>query len=93
MISDQGRLSIDQISAIINNAEKSFRQEDCPTCECYLGYIAQLELDGDQEVQEYLAKYKPAREVIHSCLGCDPCPPGILYADYLKNKPIIGLDE
>lgn len=80
-------LSIEQVQEIIKQSQYSFRHEECATCECYLGFLAQLELDGDQEIREYLAALKPSRENIHSCLGCDPCPPGILYTDYLGKKP------
>ena len=71
---------------MINNAESSFHHRECATCECYLGFIAQLELDGDQETREYLEAYKPLREKIHACLGCDPCSPGVIYTDYLRKK-------
>lgn len=80
-------LTINKVSEIINKAENCFRHEECATCECYLGFIAQLELDGDEEIGYFLAAYKPPREEIHACLGCDPCPPGILYSDYLRKKP------
>ena len=79
-------LSIEQLKELITKAEFSFRREECATCECYLGYITQLELDGDQEAQDYLTESKPKREEIHACLGCDPCSPSILYSDYLRKK-------
>lgn len=83
-------LSLEHIKELVQKAEFSFRHQDCATCECYLGFITQLELDGDPEVREFLAEYKPAREEIHSCLGCYPCAPGILYSDYLQKKRNAG---
>ena len=79
-------LTFNDVTILIDKAQSSFRQEECSTCECYLGYIAQLELDGDQGIQEYLAEIKPSKDEIHACLGCDPCSPGILYSDYLRKK-------
>jgi hypothetical protein len=87
-------LAIKQVEQLIKKAESSFRHQECASCECYLGFLAQMELDGDQEIGNFLAAYKPPRGEIHACLGCDPCPPGVLYADYLRktrgiqNNPI-----
>jgi hypothetical protein len=80
------RLSLIEAQDYIRKAEQAFRHEDCATCECYLGYVVQLEIDADDEGQEYLKAYRPDREQIHACLGCDPCPAGILYANYLRKK-------
>lgn len=77
-------LSILTVKELIKKAEDSFRHEECRNCECYLGYITQLRIDSDPEAKEFLAGYIPPKEQIHSCLGCDPCPPGILYSNYLK---------
>ena len=79
-------ISQNEAKKLINKAVETFRHEDCAVCECFLGFLTQLELDGDQEVREYLAEFKPAREEVHSCLGCDPCSPGILYSEYLIKK-------
>ena len=79
-------LSLAEIKDSIRKAEQAFRHEDCATCECYLGYVVQLEIDADEEGKNFLTSYKPDRGQIHSCLGCDPCPPGILYANYLRKN-------
>ena len=79
-------LSISEVKNLINKAEACFRHEECANCECYLGYVAELQLDSDFEAQQYLKACQPPREEIHACLGCDPCAPGILYANYLRKK-------
>jgi len=79
-------LSQEVVKSLIKDAEFSFRHEDCESCECYLGYIVQLQIDSDPEASDFLESYKSARGEIHSCLGCDPCSPGILYADYLRKN-------
>ena len=75
-----------EIKNLIRKAEESFRHEECASCECYLGYITQLELDADLEAQQYIKEQYPERYQLHSCLGCDPCSPGILYSNYLRTK-------
>lgn len=82
----KGGLSLSKVKEYLEKAEFSFRHEECESCECYLGYIAQLQIDSGPEANEYLKRYKLARDEIHSCLGCDPCPPGILFTNYLRNK-------
>lgn len=79
-------LSLSEVRELIKKAEEAFRHQECDTCVCYLGYITQLEIDADDERKDYLKGYKGDREQIHSCLGCDPCHPGILYSNYLRNK-------
>ena len=79
-------LSVSQVKELIKKAEESFRHEECKTCECYLGYVTQLQMDSDQEGQQYLKEYQPSRAEVHSCLCCDPCPPGIHYSGYLRKK-------
>ena len=79
-------LSVAEVKELITKAEASFRHEDCQTCECYLGYIAQLMIDSDQEAKDFLSGYMTPREEMHACLGCDPCSPGILHDNYLRSS-------
>jgi hypothetical protein len=79
-------LTVSDVAVYLTKAEESFRHQECAACECYLGYLTQLEIDSDQEAQEFLKNNQPAREEVHACLGCDPCPPGILYANYLRKR-------
>lgn len=80
------QLSVQEIKRLLENTRLSFRHQECATCECYLGYLTQLELDADPEGQQYLQDTYLPRDQVHSCLGCDPCPPGILYANYLRRR-------
>jgi hypothetical protein len=79
-------LSLDAVKELISNAEAAFRHQECASCECYLGYVTQLEIDAGPQGREFLQTYQPPREEVHACLGCDPCSPGILYSDYLRKK-------
>jgi len=80
---------IQQIQTLLKETEGSFPHEDCYTCECFLGYVTQLELDTDEPLQPLLSAYKPDKRLIHSCLGCDPCPPADAYANYLQARNLI----
>ncbi len=79
-------LFLSNIQEYIKKTEESFRHQECNTCECYLGYLTQLKIDADQEGQQHLQEYVPDKNQIHACPGCDPCPPGILYSNYLRKR-------
>lgn len=79
-------LSLSKIKELVKKAEFAFRHQECATCECYLGYIVQLRIDSDDEGEKFLKGILPERDQIHSCLGCDPCPPGTLHANYLRKR-------
>lgn len=80
------KLSINKARELLGDALDSFPHEACTTCECYLGYLTQLEIDSDESIDEIFAPYKPERSQVHSCLGCDPCPPADLFAGYLQGN-------
>ena len=79
-------LSVSEIKDFLAEAKFAFRHQECATCECYLGYVAQLRIDSDEEGKEFLRDIFPERDQIHACLGCDPCPPGTLHANYLRKR-------
>ena len=79
-------LSIFQVRTLINNTIEAFPHQECATCECFLGFVTQLELDSDEEGQQFLNRYQPERKDVHPCLGCDPCPPGDHFAAYLRRN-------
>lgn len=80
-------LSVQQITTLINQTVDSFPHSQCQTCECFLGYVTQLEMNSDPIGKAFLKALKPDRSEIHSCLGCDPCPPGDQFAAYLRGNP------
>lgn len=61
-------------------------REECRTCECFLGFITQLELDSEENALEVFSQFRVDRRKIHGCLGCDPCPPGSAFSEYLKKE-------
>jgi hypothetical protein len=86
-------LSVLEIKALIIKAGESFRHQECASCECYLGYLTQLEIEADQEGQKYIRERLPDKDQQHSCLGCDPCPPGVLYSNYLRKQQTNKSDQ
>lgn len=77
-------MNCDDVSSIIERLRKSVRHEACWTCDCLQGLLTQLELDANQDVAGLVGPLKVSREQMHGCLGCDPCPPGEVYGDYLR---------
>ena len=69
---------------LLAKLRRAFRHEPCRTCDCTQGMLVQLELDAAEDIGDLTAELKVPREQMHSCLGCDPCPGGALYADYLR---------
>lgn len=67
----------------VSRLEKSTARPECLTCDCFQGLLTQLELDFPQAAV-VVARLKIPSSRMHGCLGCDPCPPGALYAEYLR---------
>lgn len=81
------KLNRDEIQAMLHKAEDSFPHGMvCNLCECFLGYVAQLRIDADSADKDLFTPYKVNRVEMHHCLGCDPCPPADLYAEYVKKR-------
>jgi hypothetical protein len=80
------KLTSDKAKDLIEIAIGSFPHEACSTCECFLGYMAQMRVDGDEQVIQLIVNLQPERSQQHTCLGCNPCPPGDLFATYQREK-------
>ena len=87
-------LNRNEVQTLLTQAEEScpHARDVCSTCECFLGYLTKLRIDSDPADKDLFLPFKVDRMDMHHCLGCDPCPPGDLYADYIKkNEPLITL--
>jgi hypothetical protein len=80
------KIQREEIKALLQGVEDSFPHDLCSTCECFLGYLAQLRIDSDPADKGLFLPFKVDRKDMHKCLGCDPCPPGDLYAEYMLKK-------
>ena len=81
------KLTRQEVQDFLTIAADSFPHGACLTCECFLGYVTRLRVDADESSRGLIEEYRVERRSMHSCLGCDPCPPGDLYADYVRKKP------
>jgi len=89
----KNQLHFKDVKLHIESAIEAFPHEACETCECYLGYLAQLSLDAAAEGRALITAQQVERTQIHTCLGCDPCPPADLFAAYLKTASSCGCED
>jgi len=80
------RLNRQYAEKIIAELENSIARPECLTCDCFQGLLTQLELDCPEGVSDLTGRLKTPTEKMHGCLGCDPCPGGALFAQYLRSK-------
>ena len=85
------KLKGNALQELLTQVGGSFPLGMCNTCECFLGNLAQLRIDSDLADKDLFLPYKVDRKEMHKCLGCDPCPPGALYAEYMKQQNPITL--
>jgi hypothetical protein len=74
----------DEVREIIERLKQEVSKESCWTCDCLQRLIAQLELDGPADTAELVEHLKAHRDAIHGCLGCLPCKPGEIFAEYIR---------
>ena len=88
------KLTRQEVQTFMEEAADSFPHDACLTCECFLGYVTRLRVDSDESSRDLIDEHQVERKNMHSCLGCDPCPPGDLYAEYVRKRqqsPLITL--
>ena len=73
------------VRSALEELEAVLPHDACRTCECMQGFLAQLRLDAEEEAGTLIRPWLAPRGQVHSCLGCDPCPPGDQFAAYLRN--------
>jgi hypothetical protein len=81
-------LNRQQAKTIIEQMKREVVRPECWTCDCFQGLLTQLELDCAQDIADFTTPLKAPKEKMHGCLGCDPCPGGAMFAQYLRSKPI-----
>ena len=77
---------MNRIDKYCEEIRSSAIKNDCWTCDCLQGFITQLLIDLEEDDVSKLKELIEERSLLHSCLGCDPCPPGELFTEYLKQQ-------
>ena len=77
------QITKNEIKIHLEDLKQSAIKSECSTCECYQGFIAQLEVDTSENIGDFVALFSVPDEKLHKCLGCKPCPPADLYTNYL----------
>ncbi len=58
-------------------------RHECHTCDCFQGFVMQLRLDADENMDDLFQPLEVSTDQMHPCLGCSPCPPGEIYSQYI----------
>ena len=77
-------ISSDKVQQILAHIRDGVRHDECWTCDCLQGFLTQLEMDAEPTAAGFIEPLKVPSTQMHGCLGCDPCPPGAAFADYLR---------
>ena len=79
----------ESIKQILSRLRDYLPRDECWTCECLQGYLTQLEIDAtDPASRKAIEDVRIPNSRLHSCLGCDPCPPADQFALYLQRLPV-----
>lgn len=76
-------LSTVKVEMLLTELKASLTRPECRTCECFQGFLAQLEGDCEPAALPLIQSMEVADAQLHACLGCDPCPPADVYTRYL----------
>ncbi len=82
----QERLSKEEVAGLLAQLQQASSRDECWSCECLQGFIAQLELDAAEGGKAMLEKDKVDPSQLHGGLGCEPCAPAEMFAEYLMRK-------
>ena len=86
-------LSVEDVEGLLAALRKAMQREECGHCDCLQGFLTQLELDAEPAAAALIEPLKVPSSQMHGCLGCDPCPPGAAFADYLRGHSQSAGDE
>ncbi|MBU4199627.1 MAG: hypothetical protein L6455_06395 [Kiritimatiellae bacterium] len=78
------RLTRKDVERMVRDTVAGFPSIKCRACDCFQGFLTQLEIDAAEDVGDIVFPHKVEKDEMHGCLGCDPCTPGAAFAAYLK---------
>ncbi len=79
-------LKRNDVKKLIDEVLHSFPRQECRTCDCFHGFITQLELDMDEDVSDITNPLKISKDQMHGCLDCTPCPPAEAFSKYIREN-------
>ena len=83
---DNKRLTKEEVRVLLTRLGEDVGRPECWSCECLQGFIAQLELDAEDDARALLAPYRRTPVDVQRCQGCEPCAPAELFAEYLIRR-------
>ena len=78
------QVNIDEAITLVENLRASMCRDECRDCECLQGVLVQIEIETAGDVSSITGPLKVPPAQMHSCLGCDPCPPAEIFGDISK---------
>ena len=81
-----GGLGRKEVEKIVERAKNKASKPQCLTCDCFQGFLVQLETDCSEDVGYIVNPLKVPKEKMHGCLGCVPCPAGELFSEYIRKN-------
>jgi hypothetical protein len=82
----QQKLTRTEVETFLARLREEMPRPECWSCECTQGFLAQLEFDAAEDAKPLLAEHRTTAGETHRCLGCEPCPPADIYAEYLLRR-------
>gem|GEM_PF-498485 len=80
------KLSINELSAILDRLRQICPSRQCWSCECLQGFLTRLEMDAEDDASALISSLEQPLSDTQSCLECDPCPPAALFAEYIRKS-------
>jgi hypothetical protein len=80
------KLSFNDVKNILKDLKELVPRTECWFCDCFQGFLTQLELDTDDDVSGLTDPLIVPISQMHGWLACDPCPPGEMFSKYIQEK-------
>jgi len=80
------RLTREEVEGLLTRLEKDMLRRECLSCECFQGLLAQLALDAADDARPLVAGHRMSPEKTRHSLGCEPCTPADVFAEYLLRR-------
>ena len=82
----QKPLTKGDVEALLARLDNAVTRRECRSCECLQGFFAQMALDAEEDAKRLPAQRQVMPKRMHACLGCEPCRPAEIFAEYLLGE-------